>query len=42
MGFFRLDRAQHAQLRAIARAQDLPVSAVVRRAIVEFLLRLAA
>lgn len=42
MGFFRLGTAQYARLKAVARKEDLTVSDIVRRAIVDYLTRLAA
>jgi predicted transcriptional regulator len=42
MGFFRLQAAEYRRLQALARAEAIPVSAIVRRAITEFLSRTAA
>lgn len=39
MGYFRVDRSTWADLRRIARAEQLSVSDIVRRAIREFLSR---
>jgi len=42
MGFFRLGASEYRRLKAVARAEAVPVSAVVRRAITEFLSKTAA